>query len=74
MNILNYQVVLHIDNTFIGYGTNVHDLFEILQASHKDLLSKSIHLAFNAPDIEDVNNFHKAAINQGMKSNGAPVY
>lgn len=61
MSILNYQMVLHIDNTVIGYGTNVHDMFEIRQASNEALLSKSIHLAFNAPDIEAVNNFYKTA-------------
>lgn len=32
MECLGYHVVLNIENIVIGYGTSVHDMFEIRQA------------------------------------------
>ena len=51
MRELGYQVVLDIQDTVIGYGTSVHDMFEIRQATKENLFSQSLHLAFNAPNL-----------------------
>lgn len=71
MKILGYKLVLEVDKTVIGYGTNVHDMFEIRQADSQEFLSKSVHLAFNAPSINIVNDFYKIALQNGAKCNGA---
>lgn len=74
MSILGYLVVLEIQNTVIGYGTNVHDMFEIRQANNKTLLSQSAHLAFNARSIQSVDDFYRTAIEKGAKCNGIPGF
>lgn len=74
MSILGYKVVLDIKDVVIGYGTSVHDMFEIRQAAKEAALSKSIHLAFNAPNIESVDAFYQAALEKGAKGNGKPNF
>lgn len=74
MAVLGYNVVLNIDNIVIGYGTNVHDMFEVRQANNKALLSQAVHLAFNAPTMQSVNDFYDAAIEKGAKCNGPPGF
>jgi len=74
MSVLGYNVVLNIENSVIGYGTSVHDMFEIRQADASCPLSVSVHLAFNAPTKEAVDAFFDAAINAGAKPNGEPGY
>ena len=71
MKILGYKVVLEIDDTVIGYGTSVHDMFEIRQATSETLLSQFIHIAFNAFSMKAVNEFYQLAIRLGAKCNGA---
>lgn len=58
----------------IGYGTSVHDMFEIRQFDEKSPLSERIHLAFNASCKEDVDAFYKSAITSGGKCNGEPGF
>jgi predicted lactoylglutathione lyase len=72
MSILGYSIVLSIKDTVIGYGTSVHDMFEIRQESSKSVLSKSIHIAFNAPDRQSVDNFYLNALEKGGHCNGKP--
>lgn len=74
MKMLGYKIVLEIDNTVIGYGTDVHDMFEIRQVSSDAQLSQSVHIAFNAPNIEAVDAFYQLATQQGAKCNGAPGF
>jgi predicted lactoylglutathione lyase len=70
MDILDYDIVLEIKDTVIGYGTSVHDMFEIRQSTKEAPLSKSVHLAFNAPDLQSVDNFYRIALEQGGQCNG----
>ena len=74
MSALGYKVVLHIENTVIGYGTSVHDMFEISQTTENKPLSNAIHLAFNAANLQSVDSFYKIAIKQGAQCNGKPGY
>lgn len=73
-NTLGYKVVLHIEDTVIGYGTSVHDMFEIRQATIEYPRSESVHLAFNAPSMEKVQAFYETAIKHGAQCNGKPGY
>ena len=72
MGALGYPAVSNIKNEVVGYGTSVHDMFEIRQSDEKALLSQSLHLAFNALDIKSVNAFYHAALKNGAKCNGKP--
>lgn len=45
MEVLGYSMVLETAGEVIGYGTSVHDMFEIKQTSSKAPLSQSIHIA-----------------------------
>jgi len=74
MNVLGYEVVLDIEKFVVGYGTNVHDMFEIHQGSNEAPLSRAVHIAFNAKDRETVDNFYHAALESGAKCNGKPGY
>ncbi len=74
MNILGYHMVLEIKNTVIGYGTSVHDMFEIRQATNATPLSRSVHLAFNAPSSQSVDAFYRVALESGAKCNGKPGF
>ncbi len=72
MDVLGYTVVLNIKDIVVGYGTSVHDMFEIRQASEETRLSQSIHLAFNAIDVKSVDSFYHIALENGAKCNGKP--
>ncbi|MGE4167974.1 MAG: VOC family protein [Candidatus Babeliales bacterium] len=74
MDILGYSVVLEIENNVIGYGTSVHDMFEIRRATKEAPLSKSVHVAFNASTLQKVNDFYKTALEKGATCNGKPDY
>ncbi|GAJ46886.1 putative lactoylglutathione lyase [Holospora elegans E1] len=70
MAALGYKMVLEIEGVVVGYGTSVHDMFEIRQFDEKSLLSEHVHLAFNASCKEDVDAFYKIALANGGKCNG----
>lgn len=74
MKTLGYSVVLDVNNCVIGYGLNVHDMFEIRQLDNKSPLSKSVHIAFNAACKEDVDAFYKKALEMGGQCNGQPGF
>lgn len=74
MKTLGYKIVLEIKNAVIGYGTDVHDMFEIKQSNSEYLLSQSIHIAFNAPNRKSVDVFYQVAIQKGAICNGAPGF
>lgn len=74
MNVLGYSVVLDLKDMVVGYGTSVHDMFEIRQSDEKFCLSQSVHLAFNASNIESVDAFYYAALEKGAKCNGKPGF
>lgn len=74
MSILGYHKVLDIKDTVIGYGTNVQDMFEIRIATSEALISKSVHVAFNFPSLQCVDNFYKTALKNGASCNGIPGY
>ena len=38
MAVLGYKMVLEIEGVVVGYGTSVHDMFEIRQFDEKSLL------------------------------------
>ncbi|MBN73408.1 MAG: glyoxalase [Gimesia sp.] len=74
MEVLGYPTVLEIDKKVIGYGTDVHDMFEICQADKKAVPSGPVHVAFNASSMEVVDDFYRTAIQQGAQCNGAPGF
>ncbi|MEQ9115368.1 MAG: VOC family protein [Rickettsiales bacterium] len=74
MQALGYGIVLEHSQIVIGYGTSVHDMFEIRQSGADFPLSKSIHISFNASSIEIVNKFYNTAIILGAKCNGSPGF
>lgn len=69
---LGYKVVLSIDEVVIGYGTSIHDMFEIRQSDSEAPLSSHVHVAFNAPSKEAVEEFYQCALGGGGTCNGAP--
>ncbi|MBM4210960.1 MAG: VOC family protein [Gammaproteobacteria bacterium] len=74
MAALGYKMVLEIEGVVVGYGTSVHDMFEIRQFDEKSPLSERVHLAFNAFCKEDVDAFYKSALASGGKCNGEPGF
>ena len=74
MNVLGHGIVLEIKDTVIGYGSNVHDMFEIRQADEKALLSQSVHIAVNAQDKSMVDFFYDVALKNGAHCNGKPGF
>ncbi len=74
MSVLGHRMVLEIEDVVIGYGTSVHDMFEIRQTSELAPLSKSVHIAFNATDKKMVNSFYLVALENGAECNGKPGF
>lgn len=74
MAALGYKVVLEIDDTVVGYGISVHDMFEIRQFDEKFPLSEHIHIAFNASCKKDVDVFYNSALISNGKCNGSPGF
>lgn len=72
MNVLNYPIVLSIKDIVVGYGTNVHDMFEVRQSNEEAQLSQSVHLAFNAFNTKNVDDFYYTALQKGATCNGEP--
>jgi catechol 2,3-dioxygenase-like lactoylglutathione lyase family enzyme len=69
---LGYGVVFEIAGVVTGFGTSIHDMFEVRQAAADAPLSRSVHLAFTAPSEDAVRAFYAAALAQGGRDNGAP--
>jgi catechol 2,3-dioxygenase-like lactoylglutathione lyase family enzyme len=69
---LGYGVVFEIAGVVTGFGTGVHDMFEVRQSSAAAPLSRAAHIAFRAPSEDAVRAFHAAALAHGGKDNGAP--
>lgn len=74
MAALGYKVVLEINDVVIGYGTSVHDMFEIRQFDENSPLSGCVHLAFNASCKEAINAFYHSALANDGKCNGEPGF
>lgn len=68
---LEYGVVLECDGA-VGFGNDPHDMFELSQAGENAPLSKSTHVAFVAKNEQAVREFHRTALAQGARDNGAP--
>jgi catechol 2,3-dioxygenase-like lactoylglutathione lyase family enzyme len=71
---LGYGVVFEIAGVVTGFGTSIHDMFEVRQAAAEAALSKSVHLAFTARSEDAVRAFHAAALAHGGRDNGAPGF
>jgi catechol 2,3-dioxygenase-like lactoylglutathione lyase family enzyme len=69
---LGYGVVFEIAGVVTGFGTGVHDMFEVRQADADAPLSAAVHVAFAAPSEAAVRAFHAAALALGGRDNGAP--
>ncbi|WP_085899594.1 VOC family protein [Kiloniella majae] len=72
MSALGYDQVLDIPDMVIGYGTSVHDMFEIRQADEEAPLSQAVHISFNARDRKSVDEFYRIALENGATCNGKP--
>ena len=71
---LGYAIVFEIENVVTGFGTSVHDMFEVRVATEEFPPSQSTHIAFTAPSEEAVRAFYEIALANGAKDNGAPGY
>ncbi len=69
---LGYGVVFEIAGVVTGFGTSVHDMFEVRQEGADAALSRAVHVAFSAPSAEAVRAFHAAALARGGSDNGGP--
>jgi predicted lactoylglutathione lyase len=74
MRVLGHKVVLEIESVVVGYGTSVHDMFEIRQFDETSSLSMHVHIAFNASCKNDVDAFYHSALASGGQCNGAPGF
>ncbi len=72
MKALGYDIVLDIPEVVIGYGTSLHDMFEIRQVDEAAPLSQAVHIAFNASSREMVESFYRVALENGATCNGPP--
>jgi predicted lactoylglutathione lyase len=72
IKILGYPRVLKIDKIVFGYGTSVHNMFEIRQEDNEARLSHAVHIAFNASSMKSVDTFYQTAIEKGAQCNGSP--
>lgn len=73
LSTLGYEVVLD-EEVAVGIGVNVHNMFEVSQATDEAPLSNCVHIAFVAKDADAVRRFHSTAISLGAKDNGKPDY
>jgi len=71
---LGYQVVFEIDGVVVGFGDNLHDMFEVRQMDASVPLSQSVHVAFTAKDQDAVRAFHTTALAHGAVDNGPPGF
>jgi catechol 2,3-dioxygenase-like lactoylglutathione lyase family enzyme len=69
---LSHGVVFEIPGIVTGFGTSVHDMFEVRQATADATLSKSVHIAFTAPSEAAVRAFYATALAHGATDNGPP--
>jgi len=69
---LGYGVVFEIAGVVTGFGTSVHDMFEVRQSSVEAPVSRAVHVAFKSPSEDAVRAFHAAALAHGGRDNGAP--
>ncbi|WP_421784097.1 VOC family protein [Kiloniella litopenaei] len=72
MSALGYDQVLDIPDIVIGYGTSVHDMFEIRQADQDAPLSHAVHISFNADTTKSVDDFYHLALENGGTCHGKP--
>jgi len=72
LSALGYKVVFEIEGEVTGFGNNPHDMFEVRKADESAPVSRSTHVAFIAKSEDAVRAFHKTALQNGAKNNGAP--
>lgn len=73
MTVIGSKVVLDLGNV-VGYGTDVHDMFEIRQYDEKSQMSSHVHIAFNAHSQCEVDEFYLKALEVGGICNGKPGF
>jgi len=69
---LGYGVVFEIAGVVTGFGTGVHDMFEVRRAAEDAPVSRAVHVALKAPSEDAVRDFHAAGLAHGGRDNGAP--
>lgn len=72
MGALGYGIVFEIPGVVVGFGIEVHNMFEIRQATEELKLTSNVHLAFKAQDEDQLKAFYKAALENGGTDNGQP--
>ena len=71
--VIGYKQVLTNDKkTFYGFGPDGEPFFEIVQSTPERPAHEKIHFAFKAKTKEQVDEFHKIALENGAKDNGKP--
>ena len=69
---LGYACVFEVPDVVIGFGTSIHSMFEVRQASSTAPVSQAVHIAFKARSETAVRAFHRAALQHGGRDNGPP--
>lgn len=66
------QCLTNEKNTFYGFGPSGEPFFEIVQSTPRHPAHSKVHVAFKAKDKDEINAFHKVALELGAKDNGKP--
>lgn len=66
------QIITNEKKTLYGFGPGEAPFFEIVQSSPERPAHEKIHFAFKAETKEQVEEFHKIALENGAKDNGEP--
>jgi catechol 2,3-dioxygenase-like lactoylglutathione lyase family enzyme len=69
---LGYVIIFEIAGVVVGFGANLHCMFEVRQAGSDAALSRAVHVAFAAANTAAVRAFYDAALAHGGTDNGAP--
>lgn len=71
--VIGYKQNLTNDKkTFYGFGPGENPVFEIVQSAPNHPAHEKIHIAFKAQNKEQIQEFHKIALELGAKDNGKP--
>lgn len=73
LGVLGYkQNITNDRKTFYGFGPEKEPFFEIVQSTSENPPHKKVHVAFKAKTKEEIEQFHKIALENGARDNGKP--
>lgn len=60
------------EHSFYGFGIGDDPIFEIVQSTSENPAHQNVHVAFKAESTEQIDEFHKIALENGATDNGKP--